>query len=208
MRNAAPASAAASRATAASECKPMRADAVRNRAQLVDAASKAFLSRGTDVPMEEIAKAAGVGVGTLYRHFPQRTNLIEAVYRQEVEKLCSGIDDLLAAQPADEALAAWMGRFIEYIGLKRGLMDALRSTMDSESEVFAHVAAALRDAVSTLVQAAVDSGRIRPDLDPLDVLRAVSGFGLVSSNAGWQDRARRLVDIFMDGLRVGAPNPG
>jgi len=187
-----------------SDCKPMRADAVRNRAQLIDAAGREFLARGTEVPMEEIARAAGVGVGTLYRHFPQRLNLIEAVYRQEVENLCGGVADLLATRPADEALEEWMLQFIEHIGLKKGLVDALRSSMDSESEVFDHVTAALREAVTTLVQAAIDSGRIRSDLDPLDVLRAVSGFCLVSANYGWQERARRLVDIFMDGLRVGA----
>lgn len=183
----------------------MRSDAKRNREVLIVAAAKAFADRGVDTSLEQIARQAGVGIGTLYRHFPTRHDLIEAVYRQEVEVLCAGGDELLAERPADEALAEWMDRFIRYVAVKRGLVGAMRSVVSADSEIFAYTHKLVVDAVSTLVDAAVAAGTIKPDTDPLDLLRGLSGFCMANDHADWQERAVRLVALLMDGLRYGCP---
>ena len=185
--------------------KALRSDAKRNRETLIATAAKVFAERGVDSSLEDVAKQAGVGIGTLYRHFPSRHDLIEAVYRQEVEVLCVGVDDLLAAHAPDDALAAWMERFIRYVALKRGLVGAMREVMAADSEIFAYARRLVRDAVATLVDAAITAGTIRPDTDPDDLLSGLGGFCTMGDQEGWQERAVRLVALLMDGLRFGAP---
>jgi AcrR family transcriptional regulator len=187
--------------------RPLRADARRNRDALLVAAAAQFAERGVEAPLDEIARRAGVGIGTLYRHFPTRDALIADVYRREVNLLCGGVDELLATLPADEALAEWMRRFVGYVATKRGLAVALKSMVNDNSELFAQSRANINESMARLVHAAVEADLVRSDADPEDVLRAMSGFCLFSEQAGWQEQAQRLVSLLVDGLRFGAASP-
>jgi AcrR family transcriptional regulator len=186
--------------------RPLRADARRNRDALLVAAAALFAERGVDASLEEVARRAGVGIGTLYRHFPSREALIADVYRREVDLLCGGVDDLLATRPADEALAEWMRRFVGYVATKRGLAVALKSMVNDNSDLFAQSRASINESMARLVNAAVEAGLVRKDADPEDVLRGMSGFCLFSDQAGWQEQAQRLVALLVDGLRFRAAN--
>ena len=183
----------------------MRADAQRNRALLIDAARVTFTERGTETPLEEVARRAGVGIGTLYRHFPTRADLIAGVYSREVETLCGNADVLLASYPPDIALRKFMDGFVDYVEVKRGLVGALKTFLGEESTFFQQTRQLLTDTMSRVVQAAIDAGTIRADADPGALLRGVGGFCTFSASDGWQEQARSLVGILMDGLRVGAP---
>jgi AcrR family transcriptional regulator len=182
-----------------------RADARRNRETLLVSAAQAFAERGVETSLEDIAKRSGVGIGTLYRHFPTRHDLIAAVYLREVDLLCGGVDDLLATLPADEALAAWMRRFVSYVAAKRGMASALKSMLGVDSEVFTHSRQRIAAAIGSLLEAAAASGVIRSGVDPDDLLRAMGGFCMINDQPGWQDQAIRLVGLLIDGLRYGAP---
>ena len=192
--------------TEVSQVKPLRADARRNRDALLAVAAAQFAEQGVESPLDEIARRAGVGIGTLYRHFPTREALIADVYRREVDLLCGGVDDLLATLPADEALAEWMRRFVGYVATKRGLAVALKSMVNDNSELFAQSRTHINESMARLVHTAVEAGLVRGDADPEDVLRGMSGFCLFSEQAGWQDQAQRLVTLLVDGLRFGAAN--
>jgi AcrR family transcriptional regulator len=187
--------------------KPLRADARRNRDQLLAAAVELFDERGVEAPLEEIARRAGVGIGTLYRHFPTRDAVIEAVYRREVEMLCSGVDDLIRDLPADDALATWMRSFAVYVARKRGMATALKSVLGVDSPVFRESRERTESAISRLVANAIAAGAIRDDVDPADLLRAMGGICMATDTADWSQRTGRLVDLLMDGLRFGARNP-
>lgn len=182
-----------------------RADAVRNRDLLLATASDLFSERGIEAPLEEIARRAGVGIGTLYRHFPTRDNVIEAVYRREVEMLCEGVPDLQREHSPEDALAAWMRAFTNYVAKKRGMAMALKSVLGIDNELFKQSHERIQQAIGTLVTAAVADGSIRADVDPDDLLRAMGGICMATDTPGWTDRTGRLVDLLMDGLRFGAP---
>src|SRR5450631_901950 len=185
-----------------------RADARRNREALLESAGEAFAEHGTAASLEDVARRAGVGIGTLYRHFPTREALVEAAYRHGVEQLCDAADQLLAEQPADVALELWMRDFVGYVATKRGLAATLKlSADDSHTELFAYVHDRMKAAIKSLVDAAAATGRIRSDVEGADLIRALGGSCMVSNQAGWQDQARRLVSLLMDGLRYGAPTP-
>ncbi len=187
--------------------RAQRADARRNREALLVAAAAAFSTGGVEASLEEIARQAGVGIGTLYRHFPTRDALIEAVYRREMERLCDAADELLAELPADEALAAWLERFVRYVPTKRGLSSAVKSIVGKDSELFSYAHERLSTAVSSLLDASIAAGTIRGDIEPFDLMRAVSGICMAGS-ASFDDQAARLVGLLMDGLRYGAtPRP-
>jgi AcrR family transcriptional regulator len=188
----------------AESTRPLRADARRNRESLLSAAAELFADSGTDASLEAIAKKAGVGIGTLYRHFPTRESLVEAAYRNEVDQLSAAAEELLRSHPPDEALAEWMERFVSYSATKRGMAEALQSVVASNSHLFAESKAQIVKAITTLLDAAAAAGAIRKDADPEDVLRAMGGIWLVPLEPGWQDRARRLLQLLMDGLRYGA----
>jgi AcrR family transcriptional regulator len=177
--------------------RPLRADAARNRDRLLAAAVRAF-SNDADVTLDAIAKAAGVGIGTLYRHFPTREALVDAAYRNELARLCDAVDELLADLPPDAATRAWMDRFVDYMTTKRGMTEALRAVIASGGNPFSASRDKLTTAITTLLAAGSAAGTIRSDVDPGDVLVSLSG---VSLAAGERDQASRLLDLLMDGLR-------
>jgi AcrR family transcriptional regulator len=180
-----------------------RADAQRNRERLVDAAKAAFAEAGADASLEEIARRAGVGIGTLYRHFPTRDAVLAAVYRREVQQMAEAAARLLTSEQPGEALHEWMRLFVDYILTKKVIAPALGG---GAGEI--HAASGLRiiDAITLLVDRARAAGDIRPDVDPNDILRALVGFTYGASGPGWEESALRLIDILMDGLR--APRQG
>lgn len=185
--------------------RALRADAQRNHDQLLISAGELFAERGIDVPLEEIAKRAEVGIGTLYRHFPTRDTLNEAVYRHEVETLCDGVDKLIANHTPDEALAEWMAAFVTYVGRKRGMAVALKSALGADAELFSSSRRRIVGALDTLLANAVEAKVIRGDVDTEDLLGAMSGICMASDNPGWTARTSRLVELLIDGLRYRAP---
>ena len=178
-----------------------RADSARNRQLLIDAAKAAFSEVGLNVSLEEIARRAGVGIGTLYRHFPSREAVVEAVYRREVEQLAKAVPLLLETSPAGEALHQWMHLFVDYIATKRMIAPSLGAVAGRTSALYATSAELITGAISTLVKRAVGSGDVRADIDPSDLLRALVGVSYGNPDVGWEASARRLIDILMDGLR-------
>lgn len=182
----------------------MRADARRNREKLIATARDLFAAQGADVPLESIAQEAGVGVGTLYRHFPTRDALIETVYLTELDRLHEGAAELLESYPADEALARWMDLFVEYAATKRGLRPALRAIAEAGGKPHAQSRAKIVEALSSLLEAAGAAGAIRADVDPEDVLAAISGLWSMPDDPDFERRARTLLGLVMDGLRYRA----
>ncbi len=181
-----------------------RSDAQRNRARLLETGKAAFAEKGTGASLEEIARTAGVGIGTLYRHFPTRDALIEAVYRNETQQLAEAATELAATLPPVEALRAWMRMCVDHIATKKLMAGVLNSIVGGTSDLYAESGAQIKVAMSMLVDKAVTQGEIRLDLDPLDMLRAVAGVTNVSSGPNWEDSAKRLVDILIAGIRVPA----
>ena len=177
-----------------------RADSARNRQLLIDAAKAGFSGVGLDVSLEEIARRAGVGIGTLYRHFPTREAVVEAVYRREVEQLAEAVPQLLQTSPAGEALHKWMHLFVDYIATKRIIAPSLAAAARTSTPRTNSVEL-ITGAISTLVKRAIASGDVRKNIDPSDLLRALVGVSYSNPDAGWEASARRLIDILMDGLR-------
>ena len=184
--------------------RTLRADAQRNRDKLLAAAAEAFADEGEDVALEAVAARAGVGIGTLYRHFPNRDALVAAAYRHEVDELCVAAADLLAAQPADRALQAWLARFADYIATKRAMGNALRSAACSDSPMFAETREQICGALSGLLAAGAASGVLRPDVDPTDVQRVISGIWYLPPGPQWREDVGRMLALVVDGLRYGA----
>jgi AcrR family transcriptional regulator len=183
--------------------RAMRADAVRNREKLLAAATELFAA-GTDVPLEAVAKRAGVGIGTLYRHYSTREDLVAAAYRKEVERLHDAAAELLRDHPPDVALAEWMDRFVTYAAAKRGMLDALRCAFESDSGLKTDARGQILDALGTLLDAGTAAGTIRADVTPDDVARAMGGIWVMPDGPDWPEQARRLLGLVMDGLRYGA----
>lgn len=184
--------------------RPLRADAARNRARLLECAATALAEDG-DAPLESIAQQAGVGIGTLYRHFPERSALVEAAYRQEVSALCDAAPALLDGdRPAVEALRDWMGRFVRYAATKRGMGAALRTAVGSDSSLFADTKAGIIAAIDELLAAGRADGSVRPDVDGEQVMLAMGGVWNVPDSDRWAERVRGLLDLVVDGLRYGA----
>ncbi|MET8629708.1 helix-turn-helix domain-containing protein [Kitasatospora sp. NPDC004669] len=182
---------------------PLRADARRNRERILEAAVRAFSEKGADVPIDTIAKAAGVGSATLYRHFPTREALVEAAYRNELARVCDSAAELLADNPADAAMRLWMDRFIDYLAAKQGMADALRAAVASGADPFAETLDKLSTAIGTLLHAGAEAGLLRPDIEPIDVGLSLSGIALITSAPAQRERAGRLLDLLLDGLRHG-----
>jgi AcrR family transcriptional regulator len=178
-----------------------RADAQRNRERILEIAKQAFTRTGTNVSLDDVGRQAGVGAGTLYRHFPTRDALIEAVYRTEVEKLAAAEKELAATMAPIEALRAWMLLFIDYIATKQIIAPALNTLVGKPSKLFEASGAQIKGAIHALVERAIESGDIRSDLDPLDLLRALIGVSNVASVPDWAQSARRLVQILIVGSR-------
>jgi AcrR family transcriptional regulator len=181
--------------------RPLRADAQRNRERLLSAAVQAFSQDGPDATLESVAKAAGVGIGTLYRHFPTREALVEASYRNELGRLCDAAGELLRDLPPDRAVRAWMDRFVDYMITKRGMAEALRMVIASGGNPFAHSRDQLLASVEALLRAGAEAGTVRSDVLPGDVLAGLSGITLAAGELSRREQACRLLDLLMDGLR-------
>jgi AcrR family transcriptional regulator len=178
-----------------------RTDAQRNRERILEVAKEAFSRSGANSSLDDIAKHSGVGAGTLYRHFPTREALLEAVYSTEVEKLAAAERQFVQTMPPIEALRAWMLLFVDYIATKQIIAPALNTLVGGPSKVFEASGAQIKGAIQALVERAIKSGDLRPDLDPFDLLRALIGVSNVMSGPDWQQSARRLVDILITGSR-------
>lgn len=180
-----------------------RADAQRNHARLLEVAKVAFSEKGSGASLDEIARAAGVGIGTLYRHFPTRDALIEAVYRNETDQLYAAAERLAQTRPPVEALREGMLLFVDYMGTKQGMSEALNSIVGGTSELYEASGAQAKRIIAMLVDRAVASGEIRLDMDPLDLFRALAGVANISAGPNWRQAARSLVDILIAGIRTG-----
>jgi AcrR family transcriptional regulator len=179
-----------------------RADSERNRARLLETAKAAFAEKGSGASLDEIARIAGVGAGTLYRHFPTRDALVTAVYRNETEQLVSAADRLAETHPPVAALREWLLLFVDYIATKHGMSEVLNSMVGGTSELYSASTAQMTLAISKLVDRAVASGDIRLDLDPLDLLRALAGVANIGLGSDGERAAKRLVDILIAGVRT------
>ena len=178
-----------------------RADALRNRERILEVAKEAFTQHGANASLDEIAKQAGVGAGTLYRHFPTRDVLIEGVYRNEVEKLSAAAALFSETMSPLKALRAWMLLLVDYIAAKHIIAPALNSVVGGPSRLYEGSRTMIQGAIDELVKRAKKSGDLRGDLDAFDLLRALIGVSHVGSGADWQQSARRLVDILIAGSR-------
>ncbi|MEW6644873.1 MAG: TetR/AcrR family transcriptional regulator [Pseudomonadota bacterium] len=187
--------------SAESSRKP-RADALRNRERVLEAAKAVFSAGGADASLEAVAKHAGVGIGTLYRHFPTREALYEAVYRREVEQLGELAEELKDAASPVEALRQWLRSNVEFVATKKGMSAALQLAAQGSSELAAFSFERLTKAVGALLARAVAAGEIRADVGPEDLLRALVGMCYLHDQPGWQASVLRLLDVFVDGLRV------
>lgn len=175
---------------------------MRNRERILEVAKKAFTRYGAEASLDEIASQAGVGAGTLYRHFPTRDVLIEAVYRDEVEKLAAAERTFSETMPPIEALRAWMLLFVDHVAAKHIIAPALNSVAGGASKLYEGSRDLIQSAFGALVKRAVKSGDIRRDVEPWDLLRALIGSSYVASGSEWQESARRLVDILIAGSRA------
>jgi AcrR family transcriptional regulator len=178
-----------------------RADAQRNRALLLETAKAAFAEKGAAASLDEIARTAGVGAGTLYRHFPTRDALIEAVYRHETEQLVAAATRLAETQAPIAALREWLLLFVDYMAAKHGMYEALNSIVGGTSELYSASKEQVTPVIAKLVDRAAASGDIRLDSDPLDLLRALAGVANMSLGDGTQ-AAKRMIDILIAGIRT------
>nr|WP_206364651.1 TetR/AcrR family transcriptional regulator [Sphingomonas populi] len=178
-----------------------RVDAERNRLKLLATAKAVFASKGMDVGLEEIAREAGFGIGTLYRHFSTREALIVQVYRNEADQLAAAAERLAIEQPPVAALRAWMLLFVEYFATKQIIAGAL-ATMVSGRELYATSGGQITKSMTLLTDRAVARGEIRLTVEPLDLLRAVAGVANGGAGSDWEAHARAMVDILIAGLRV------
>jgi AcrR family transcriptional regulator len=178
-----------------------RSDAQRNRERILEVAKQVFTLRGVDASMDEIAKRAKIGPGTLYRHFPTRDELLATVYITEVEKLAAAQKKLSADLSPIDALRAWLLVFIEYIAAKKIIAPALNAMAGGPSRVFQQTTQVMEEAANALASRAVVSGDLRPDVDPMDLLRAIYGLSTAGSADDWPAKARTFVDILLLGSR-------
>lgn len=185
--------------------RPARADARRNLNALIDAARAVFATSGVDAPIRDIAQKAGVGVGTLYRHFPQRSDLIVAVFRKEVDGCAAAADTIAAECPPDQALERWLDRFIEFVAAKRGLSSALHSGDPAYEPLPAYLMGRLAPAASRLLEAAATAGKVRADVNAADFLMAIAQLCTPDGKGGITDESRRMVALLLDGLRYNGP---
>jgi AcrR family transcriptional regulator len=179
-----------------------RADAVRNRERVLEAAKAVFNAGGPEASLEAVAKRAGVGIGTLYRHFPTREDLFEAVYRREVEQLSELAEQLKNASDPVDALRRWLRSGVEFVATKKGMVAALALAVQSGSELHAFSFERLTKAIGSLLDRAAAAGAMRADVSPEDLLRAFFGMCYMHDQPGWQSSVLRMLDVFVDGLRV------
>jgi len=187
----------------AKDVRKPRADALRNRERVLEAAKIVFSAGGSDASLEAVAREAGVGIGTLYRHFPTREALYEAVYRREVEQLGELAEQLKSEAAPVEALRRWLRANVEFVATKKGMAAALAlAAGPPPSELTAFSYERLTKAIGALLARAAEAGEIRGDIGPEDLLRALVGMCLLHDQPGWQASVVRMLDVFIDGLRV------
>ena len=179
-----------------------RADAERNRVRLLETAKAAFAKKGSGASLDEIARTAGVGAGTLYRHFPTRDALVAAVYRNETEQLIAAADRLAKTHSPLTALREWLLLFVDYVATKHGMYEVLNSIVGGTSDLYSASTAQVKQAIAKLVDRAVANGDIRLDLDSLDLLRALAGVANIGQGPDGERAAKRLVDILIAGVRT------
>jgi AcrR family transcriptional regulator len=184
-----------------------RADAVRNRERVLEAAKAVFSAGGTEASLEAVARAAGVGIGTLYRHFPTREDLFEAVYRREVQHLADLAEELKKESQPVDALRQWMRSNVKFVATKKGMSAALALAAYKNPKLFSYSFDRLTGAVGGLLDRAIATGEIRNDISPEDLLRALVGMCYMHDQPGWQTSVLRLVDVFIDGLRIRSDKP-
>lgn len=184
----------------------LRADALRNRLKLIEVAAGAFAERGAGASLEEIARQAGVGIGTLYRHFPTREHLVEAVYRRELELLSTAANELMAEKAPDIALEEWMHRFVSYMAAKRGMASSLKLLFTSNAALFTEGSRLMNTTFDELLRKAVQAGTIKSDIGTSDVLYTLFGIYSIPDTPDWRERAHRIVRLIMDGLRIRPEN--
>ncbi|MHB8487954.1 MAG: TetR/AcrR family transcriptional regulator [Candidatus Dormibacteria bacterium] len=180
-----------------------RADALRNRDLLITAAADAFAARGADASLEDVARNARVGIGTLYRHFPTRDALVEAVYRHEIDVLCERADQLLETMPPDRALSEWMQLFVRHVATKRGMLSVLKPLLSTNPNFSDQTRGRATAAATKLLEAGAAAGTVRADVNGGDLLRAVGGI-CMSTDQERSEASERLVGLLFDGLRHGA----
>jgi AcrR family transcriptional regulator len=181
--------------------RKLRSDSIRNKELLLEAATQIFSAGGPQASLEAVAKRAGVGIGTLYRHFPTREALFEAVYRHEIDHLGDLAEELLLEDDCVEALRKWFHANIQLIAAKKGMIEALQLVAHGSSELKAYSFKRMSDSITLLMNRAVLAGKVRDDVHPEDLLRALIGIVYSFGNADWQPSAVRMADIFVNGLR-------
>ncbi|WP_109031326.1 TetR/AcrR family transcriptional regulator [Streptomyces rubrogriseus] len=187
--------------------RPRRADARHNREALLSAARQAFLDGDTDVHVKDIARSAGVAIGTLYRHFETREALIEEVYRKEVDDLCAAPGVLLNQHTPEEALRRFLFLLVDHAAVGKGMSSVLESIMATDSPVFDDARTRMADALSLLLQAGHAAGAVRDDVTGPTLLRALGGICAMRATEGWLAEARQITTLLYDGLRNGTPQP-
>jgi AcrR family transcriptional regulator len=180
-----------------------RADSVRNRERVLEAAKAVFAAGGATGSLEAVARHAGVGIGTLYRHFPTRQSLFEAVYRREVEQLVELATQFGSELPPMEALRRWMHADVEFVATKKGMSAALAVAVHASSDLTTYSMGRLSVALQGLLRRAAAAGTIRDDIGAEDILRTIVGLCYTHDKPGWRDNVLRLVDVFIDGMRRG-----
>jgi AcrR family transcriptional regulator len=186
--------------TTSADSRTVRADAQRNRRRLLEVAFRAFSSGEEKMTLEAIAREAGVGIGTLYRHFPTREALVEAVYRNELGRLHDSASELLASWDPDVALRMWMDRFADYVAAKRGMAETLRAVVASKAVIAPETRDGLTTTIQSLLDAGAAAGTVRGDVDAQDVFASLTGIFLAASAPGQREQAGRMLDLLMDGL--------
>ena len=179
-----------------------RADSIRNRDRLLKAAARVLGSGGADASLEAVARKAGVGIGTLYRHFPTREALFEAVYRHEVDALAELAEKMGQESAPVDALRQWLHAIVQLVATKKGMLAALALAAEGRSDLYAYSSERFTKAIGTLLQRASKAGQMRADITPEDLLRALIGLCHAYEGADWQAPVTRLVDVFVDGLVV------
>lgn len=177
-----------------------RADSLRNRERLLAAATEVFRAGGPEASLEAVARRAEVGIGTLYRHFPTRDTLFEAVYRRDVDELADLAEVLSASEPPGEALRLWMHRAVDVVATKKGMLAALTVATEGRQELYAYTSGRMHDAARGLLERAVAAGAVRDDVTPEDLLHAFVGMSSTRPRPDWREAVTRVLDIFVDGL--------
>jgi AcrR family transcriptional regulator len=186
---------------AAKSPRQTRADSIRNRERLVEAATHVFSAGGRQAKLDAVAREAGVGIGTLYRHFPTREALFEAVYRREVDQLAALAERLAKDAAPVDALRAWLHANVRLVATKKGMVEALQLVAYGSSELKAYSFERLTDGLALLLDRGVAAGELRADVTAADLLRTVVGIFYADSSADWETSALRILDVFVDGLR-------